>query len=449
MNFTPTTPVLAVSAFNRLIQQTLASTIPLSWVAGEISNLTLAASGHWYFSLKDATAQVRCVMFRGRNQYVDWQPANGMQVEVRATPGLYEPRGEFQLQVDTLRRAGAGLLFEAFERLKRQLELEGLFAESRKRILPAMPRQIGIITSPQAAALRDVLTTLKRQMSGLPVIIYPCQVQGTTAAAQIVAALNVAYQRAECDVLIICRGGGSLEDLWSFNEESVVRAVAASPIPIISGIGHETDFTLTDFVADARAPTPTAAAVLASPDRNQLAQALDRMQMRLTRQWQHRLLQYQQQLAHFGQRLIHPGKKLGTQQAQVYHLASRLHHAYHSSNQQHTWRHQQLAQRLKQQLPSITRLSQTLLQQQNRLHFAMRQQLTRQHTALNAIDSHLKHLSPSAVLLRGYSLVRNEHGEIIRDTTQISVNEKLSIHFAEDSADVQVRKLHANQRLKK
>ena len=171
--------------------------------------------------------------------------------------------------------------------------------------------------------------------------------------------------------------------------------------------------------------------------------------MRLTRQWQHRLLQYQQQLAHFGQRLIHPGKKLGTQQAQVYHLASRLHHAYHSSNQQHTWRHQQLAQRLKQQLPSITRLSQTLLQQQNRLHFAMRQQLTRQHTALNAIDSHLKHLSPSAVLLRGYSLVRNEHGEIIRSTSQISVNEKLNIHFAEDSAEIQVRKLHKNRQLKK
>lgn len=449
MNFTSTTPVLAVSAFNRLIQQTLASSIPLSWVAGEISNLTMAASGHWYFSLKDATAQVRCVMFRGRNQYVDWQPANGMQVEVRATPGLYEPRGEFQLQVDTLRRAGAGLLFEAFERLKRQLEQEGLFAESRKRVLPAMPGKIGIITSPQAAALRDVLTTLKRQMPGLPAIIYPCQVQGTPAAGQIVTALHAAYQRAECDVLIICRGGGSLEDLWSFNEESVVRAVAASPIPIISGIGHETDFTLTDFAADARAPTPTAAAVLASPDRNQLTQTLDRIHLRLNRQWQHRLLQHRQQLAHLTQRLMHPGKKLGTQQTQVYHLASRLRHAYQNLNQRLGWRHQQLAQRLKQQLPNITQLSQTLLQQQNRLHFAMRQQLKRQHIALAAIDSHLKHLSPQAVLLRGYSLVRNEHGEIIRSTSQISVNEKLNIHFAEDSAEIQVRKLHKNRQLKK
>ena len=449
MNFTPTTPILAVSAFNRLVQQTLASTIPLTWVAGEISNLTRAASGHWYFSLKDATAQVRCVMFRGRNQYVDWQPENGMQVEVRATPGLYEPRGEFQLQVDTLRRAGLGMLFEAFERLKRQLEQEGLFDDTRKRAIPAMPRRIGIITSPQTAALRDVLTTLKRKMPGLPVILYPCQVQGTAAAVQIVAALNTAYQRAECDVLIICRGGGSIEDLWSFNDESVARTVAASPIPIISGVGHETDFTITDFVADLRAPTPTAAAALASPDRNQLLQSLDMLQARLTRQLRHRLFQQQQQLTHLTQRLIHPGKKLDTQQAQLNHLASRLRHAYQSVSQQRIWRHRQLAQRLRHQLPAPGIYIQALQQQQSRLQLAMRHQLTRRLTALERIDSHLKHLSPTAVLARGYSLVRNKQGDIIRSTVQISVHEELSIHFASDSADVQVRKLHRSNRLKK
>ena len=449
MNFTPTPNILAVSAFNRLVQQTLSSTIPLTWIAGEISNLTRAASGHWYFSLKDATAQVRCVMFRGRNQYIDWQPENGMQVEVRATAGLYEPRGEFQLQVETLRRAGLGALFEAFERLKRQLELEGLFAPERKRPMPPMPRRIGIITSPQAAALRDVLTTLKRQMPGLPVILYPCQVQGTPAAAQIVAALNTAYQRAECDILIICRGGGSIEDLWSFNEESVARTVAASPIPIISGVGHETDFTITDFVADLRAPTPTAAAVLASPDRNQLLQSLDLLQARLARQLRHHLFQQQQRLTHLGQRLIHPGKKLGAQQAQLNLLASRLRHTYHTTSQQRNWRQQQLAQRLRQLLPSITPHAKILAQQQNRLQLAMHRSLAQRQTALENIDSHLKHLSPTAVLARGYSLIRNELGEIIHNTAQISVNEKLSIHFAHDSADVQVRKLHVGNRLKK
>ena len=216
----PTQPVLSVSALNRLAREMLEQTLPLTWIAGEISNLTRAASGHWYFSLKDASAQVRCVMFRGRNQFIDWQPDNGMQVEVRATPTLYEARGEFQLQVDTLRRAGLGALFEAFEQLKGKLEQEGLFESARKRSLPPFPQRIGVVTSLQAAALRDVLTTLKRRMPGLPVVLYPTPVQGADAAPQIVAALQNAYRRAECDVLILCRGGGSIEDLWPFNEEN-------------------------------------------------------------------------------------------------------------------------------------------------------------------------------------------------------------------------------------
>lgn len=449
MYFVPSQQVLAVSAFNRLVQQMLANTIPLTWIAGEISNLTRAASGHWYFSLKDASAQVRCVMFRGRNQYVDWQPENGMQVEIRAIPGLYEPRGEFQLQVDSLRRAGLGQLFEAFERLKQQLEQEGLFAEARKRPVPAMPCRIGIITSPQAAALRDVLTTLKRKMPGIPVILYPCQVQGSTAPAQIVSALKLAYQRAECDVLIICRGGGSMEDLWSFNDEYVVRTIAGSPIPIISGVGHETDFTITDFVADQRAATPTAAALLASPDRSQLLQTLDLRQARLTRQMRNHLFQQQQRLDPIQHRLVHPGKRLDVQLSQLDHLASRLRHAYHTSSQNRIWGLSQFKQRLKPLIPSITPYAQRLEQQHNRLKSALHHQLVRRLTALNTIDSHLKHLSPTAVLARGYSIVRNEYGEIIRDASQISVHEKLSIHFVKDSADVQVRKLYLVNRLKK
>lgn len=427
----------------------LSGAIPLTWVAGEISSLTCAPSGHWYFSLKDAAAQVRCVMFRSRNQYLDWQPANGMQVEVRASAGLYEPRGEFQLQVDTLRRAGLGKLFEAFERLKRQLAQEGLFEPARKRAIPAIPRRLGIITSPQAAALHDVLSTLRRQMPGLPILLYPCQVQGAAAAAQIVAALNQAYLRAECDVLIICRGGGSIEDLWPFNEESVARAVAASPIPIISGIGHETDFTITDFVADLRAPTPTAAAVLASAHHEQLAQALDALQLRLSRQW-HQILQLrQQQLKRLGERLVHPGRRLGAQQTLLTQLAGRLRINYQHSAQRRLWQYSHLAQRLARQEPDIRTQASAVLALQNRLKRALHAQLTSAFDTIAQKNSHLQHLNPMAVLARGYSVVRNEVGEIVHDVAQIGVGEKLRLQFANGSAEAQVRKRYSPQRLKK
>lgn len=449
MNPTPASPVLTVSAFNHLIQQTLLGAVPLTWIAGEISSLTRAASGHWYFSLKDATAQVRCVMFRGRNQYLDWQPENGMQVEVRATPSLYEARGEFQLQIDTLRRAGLGLLFEAFERLKRQLAGEGLFDPGRKRAIPAMPRKLGIITSPQAAALHDVLTTLWRQMPNLPVLLYPCQVQGATAAAQIVAALNQAYARAECDVLIICRGGGSIEDLWPFNEESVARTVAASPIPIISGIGHETDFTITDFVADLRAPTPTAAAVLATTHHEQWEQALDTIQARMSRHLRQQIQQQQQQLNRLEERLIHPGRRLSAQRALLDQLARRLRDNYQHTGQRRIWQQSQLSQRLQRQLPSLSPYLNALQQQQHRLMLTMRINLNQYRTAIEHADTHLQHLSPTAVLARGYSLVRNEKGEIIHTAGQIDIGEKLHLHFAQGGAEVQVRKRHLTYRLKK
>jgi exodeoxyribonuclease VII large subunit len=439
--------ILTVSSFNRWIQQTLISTIPLTWVAGEISNLTRAASGHWYFSLKDAQAQVRCVMFRGRNQFIDWLPENGMQVEVRATAGLYEPRGEFQLQVENLRRAGLGALFEAFERLKRKLELEGLFDSARKRAIPAMPRQIGIITSPQAAALQDVLTTLNRLMPSLPVILYPCQVQGATAPAQIVNALNTAYQRAECDVLIICRGGGSIEDLWAFNDEQVARTVAASPIPIISGVGHETDFTITDFVSDSRAPTPTAAAAMACPDRNQLLQSLDLLQARLSRQLRAQIFQRQQKLHLLAARLVHPGQRIQSQRNALQQAANRLRLAHQASMQQRIWRQAQLQFRLKQ--PEIDGYRSQLTQFQNRMQLTMQHTLNRRQTTLQHLRNELNHLSPNAVLTRGYAIISNEQGDIVHNTENLDINAKLSIHFAHDSVDAQVRRLYATNRLKK
>ena len=279
----PLQPVISVAELNRLTRDLLERNLPLMWVAGEISNFKRYGSGHCYFTLKDAQAQVDCVMFRGRAQLLGWQPQDGTKVEVRALPTLYEARGKFQLSVEVMRRAGLGALYEAFERLKAKLEQEGLFDPARKRPLPRFPRAVGVVTSPQAAALRDVLTTLKRRMPGLPVILYPTPVQGEGAGSRIAAAISLAGARRECDVLIVCRGGGSIEDLRSFNEEAVARAILTSPVPVVTGIGHETDFTIADFVADARAPTPTGAATLASPGRDELSRLLLQQAHRLLR----------------------------------------------------------------------------------------------------------------------------------------------------------------------
>src|SRR5512146_927891 len=276
--------IVTVSALVRSVRDLLEQRYPLLWVAGEISNCVRAKSGHLYFSLKDETAQVRCVMFRNRGLYLDWEPREGLRVEVRALVTLYEPRGDFQLNVESMRRAGQGALFEAFLKLRDNLDKEGLFDAAHKRPLPPYPRRIGIVTSPQAAALRDVLTTLARRNPSIPVIIYPSPVQGEGAAQQLAAAVATAARRAECDLLILCRGGGSIEDLWAFNDENLARAIHACPIPVVTGIGHETDFTIAEFVADRRAATPTAAAELAAPARDELLADLRRLRQSLARQ---------------------------------------------------------------------------------------------------------------------------------------------------------------------
>src|SRR5262245_59951081 len=266
----PALRILSVTELLRSVRDTLERRFPLAWVRGELSNLSRAPSGHCYFTLKVGTAQVDCVMFRSRAATLDWEPREGMQVEVRALPTLYEPRGRFQLTVEGMRRAGLGPLYERFLRLKEKLGAEGLFDERLKRELPPFPRAIGVITSLAAAALRDVLTTLARRNPAIEVIVYPVPVQGDGAAERIATMLKRAARRAECDVLLLVRGGGSIEDLWPFNEEAVARAIRACPIPVVAGVGHETDFTIADFAADRRAPTPTAAAELASDSRARL-----------------------------------------------------------------------------------------------------------------------------------------------------------------------------------
>ena len=430
----PALPVLTVSELNRMARRALESQLPLLWVEGEVSNFTRAASGHWYFSLKDASAQVRCVMFRGRNQFADFTPVNGDHVEIRALPSLYEARGEFQLGAEQIRRAGAGRLYEAFLKLKAKLDAEGLFDPARKRTVPRFPRILGVVTSPQAAALHDVLTALARRMPGLPVIVYPTPVQGAGAGAQIAAAIRTAGEHAECDVLLVCRGGGSLEDMWAFNDEAVARAIAASPMPVVSGVGHETDFTLADFAADLRAPTPTAAAELASPARQELQQQLGH----LARQLRHRMERKQhaemQRLDFLTRRLVHPADQLRRQQRVLEQLTQRLHHATRSRVTREQLRIAQLNQRLVTPMHVIRREQQTLDTLRRRTRQATEAGLVQRRLDLARLSSSLAHLNPEGVLARGYSIVQLESGKVVQDAAALSTGDRIGIRFHRGAA---------------
>ena len=425
----PSLPVLTVSELNRMARRALEMQIPLLWVEGEVSNFVRAASGHWYFSLKDANAQVRCVMFRGRNQFTDFTPANGDHVEVRALPSLYEARGEFQLGAESIRRAGAGRLYEAYLKLKAKLETEGLFDPANKRSLPTFPRCIGIVTSTQAAALHDVLTALRRRMPGLPIILYPTPVQGAGAGAQIASAIRTAGQRAECDVLLVCRGGGSLEDLWAFNDEAVARAIAASPMPVVSGVGHETDFTLADFAADLRAPTPTAAAELASPVCQELLLDLEQ----LARQLQHHLTRRQQsetqRLDYLARRLLHPAEQLSRRQQELSQLSQRLRQATRTRLTHEQLKLTQLSQRLISPHHVVQREQQGLAALSARARRAVQSSLTQHQLGLTRLASSLAHLSPEGVLARGYSIVQLENGTVVQDAATLNAGDTLDIRL--------------------
>ena len=432
-------PVLTVSELNRMARRALEAQLPLLWVEGEVSNFIRAASGHWYFSLKDASAQVRCVMFRGRNQFSGFTPANGDHVEIRALPSLYEARGEFQLGAESIRRAGAGRLYEAFLKLKAKLEAEGLFDPLGKRALPRFPRCIGIVTSPQAAALHDILTALARRMPGLPVILYPTPVQGTGAGAQIAAAIRTAGTRAECDVLLVCRGGGSLEDLWAFNDEAVVRAIAASPMPVVSGVGHETDFTLADFAADLRAPTPTAAAELVSPVREELLQQLGR----LAHQLHHHLARKQQnetqRLDYLSRRLVHPAEQLRRQQLELGQWTQRLHNATRTRLTRERLQLTQLGQRLVTPLHLVQREQQKLDALSARAQRAVQSGLVQRQLNLARFDSSLGHLSPEGVLARGYSIVQLENGKIVQDAALLKAGDSIGIRLHRGQARATIK----------
>ena len=367
----------------------------LVWVSGEISNFTRAASGHCYFNLKDSAAQVRCVFFRQKAQFAGFALKDGLAVEVRATASIYEARGEFQLNVETVRLAGIGALYEKFERLKARLAAAGWFAAERKRPLPAFPRAVGIVTSVHAAALRDILTTLGRRWPAMPVILYPAAVQGEGAAAEIALAIATASARAEVDVLIVARGGGSIEDLWAFNEEIVARAVYESSLPIVSGVGHETDFTICDFTADARAPTPTGAATLVVPDRRAVQAGVAGIGERWRRASRHAQETRLQRIDNLARRLVHPAARLAQQRRDSAALAFRLDRAY-------------------------------------------RGQLERGRAQIAALGRSLAHLNPQAVLERGYAIVTTADGAIVHDAERLAIGEDVGLAFARGTAGARI-----------
>jgi len=438
-------PVLPVSLFVSSARLLLERHLGLVWISGEVSGCTRAASGHLYFTLKDASAQIRCVFFRQKAQGLTITLREGLAVEVRAVASIYEARGEFQLNVETVRLAGLGALYERFLVRKRALEAAGLFDTARKRRLPAHPRGVGIITSRNAAALRDVLTTLARRFSGLPVILYPASVQGAAAAGEVAAAIRLANEHGQVDVLIVCRGGGSLEDLWAFNEDAVARAVFESRLPVVSGVGHETDFTICDFVADVRAATPTAAAALVAPDRGALSGALLELRRRVLRACAHQLGASAQRLDAAARRLVHPAARLAQQGERARALGERLSRAF-------AHRRADAAHRLHAARARLAREARTPLPHGARVATASRalarsgrDRLARAARDAERLGSALALLNPEAVLDRGYAIVTAQAGEIVSDARQIRIGEDIGVTFAQGRATAAVRTVEADE----
>ena len=438
---------ISVSELNALAKALLEDHLAGLWIAGEVSNLTRAASGHYYFSLKDSRAQVRCAMFKGAAMRLAKPLKEGDHIEVSGKISIYEARGEFQITVNEVRLKGLGQLYEAYERLKAQLQAEGAFSAERKKPLPARPQCIGIVTSLAAAALRDVVTTLNRRAPEIPVIVYPTPVQGTGSELQIAQAIKTASQRAECDVLIVCRGGGSIEDLWAFNEEPVVRAIEACAIPVVSGVGHETDFTLADFVADVRAPTPTGAAELVSPNRQESLHRLAQAQVRLKIVLEQRYFDASQKLDWLARQIRHPRQKLDEQRTYIHKLAQTLSYSMTQNVRAHTARFEHQTQVLQHYRPDVSVYRQDIDRFQTTLSHAFRQLLARRRQSLAAQASLLEAVSPQHILERGFSVVKNTRGQVIRNADVLKQGQKLHITFADGETDVRVTKEQGQQDL--
>ncbi|EJG0970140.1 exodeoxyribonuclease VII large subunit [Vibrio parahaemolyticus] len=426
--------IFTVSRLNAEVRLLLENEMGIVWLVGEISNFSAPVSGHWYLTLKDSRAQVKCAMFRGNNRRVTFKPANGNQVLVKARLSLYEPRGDYQLIIESMQPEGDGRLQQEFEELKMKLAAEGLFAQTNKLPLPEHPKRVGVITSKTGAALYDILDVLKRRDPSLPVVIYPTMVQGDDAAIQIAQAIGRANSRNECDVLIVGRGGGSLEDLWCFNNEILARTIAASQIPIISAVGHEVDMTIADFVADVRAPTPSAAAELVSRDNSHKDQSLVAKQHKLASAMRYYLAQQKQQSAQLLHRLErqHPSYQLQHQSQQLDELDMRLRRAmqhFIDTRQQAVERkHHRLqlnspAKHLAQQKSRLERVEHKLLDAMDRKLLTMRHQLA---IAAEKLDT----VSPLATLKRGYSITQTDQGKVVTSADDVKTGDLLVTRLA-------------------
>ena len=376
--------IFSVSEINRLVKKVLTDSFDSVWIKGEISNFIKASSGHWYFTIKDNTSQVRCTMFRGKNNFVNWEVKDGDLVEIHCNIGLYEARGEYQLNVNKIQKSGLGELFEAFQLLKTKLEKEGLFDEKNKKIIPESIKTIGVISSESGAVIKDIITTINRRNRCINIIIYPSQVQGPASIENIINAIQVANIRNEVDVLIIARGGGSIEDLWSFNDERVVRAIASSNIATISAIGHETDFTIADFIADLRAPTPTAAAEMVSRELSLFFENLTSFQQDLFQIMQNKFQEIYQQIDQYEKRLLSPQEKIKTQNILIDNLSKRI-------------------------------------------QTSMLRYLDSCQNKVESLEQSLILLNPNEILSRGYAIAFNKNNKAITNVEDISLNDKIKI----------------------
>ncbi len=427
--------IYTVSRLNSEVRLLLESEMGIVWLVGEISNFSAPVSGHWYFSLKDARAQVKCAMFRGNNRRVTFKPENGNQVLVKARLSLYEPRGDYQLIVESMQPEGDGKLSQEFEKLKMELAAEGLFAQSLKKPLPQNPTRVGIVTSKTGAALYDILDVLKRRDPGLEVVIYPTMVQGESAAFEIAQAIGRANTRNECDVLIVGRGGGSLEDLWCFNHEVVARTIAASHIPVISAVGHEVDVTIADFVADVRAPTPSAAAELVSRDQSHKNQAIQARNIRLTNAVKSYLSQITYQLHQTTHQLEkqHPSYQLERQAQKLDELEAGLTKAITEQLHSAIYRLQNSNHKLQLASPdnSITQYRYVLTQSKQKLKEAMEKKLTHSRHQLAIQAEKLDTVSPLATLKRGYSITKDKTGQVIIQASEVKKGDQITTRFVD------------------
>lgn len=435
--------IYTVSRLNQTVRLLLEQEIGQVWISGEISNFTQPASGHWYFTLKDNTAQVRCAMFRNSNRRVTFRPQHGQQVLVRASITLYEPRGDYQIIVESMQPAGEGLLQQKYEQLKATLSAEGLFDQQYKQPLPSPAHCVGVITSKTGAALHDILHVLKRRDPSLPVVIYPTAVQGDDAPGQIVRAIELANARQECDVLIVGRGGGSLEDLWSFNDERVARAIFASRMPVVSAVGHETDVTIADFVADLRAPTPSAAAEMVSRNQLELLRQLQNGQQRLEMAMDYFLANRTRRFTQLHHRLQqqHPQLRLARQQTVLERLRQRMNVAVESQLKRAVQRQQRVTQRLNQHNPQprIYRAQTRIQQLEYRLAENLRARLSSTRERFGNAVTHLEAVSPLSTLARGYSVTTATDGKVLKQTKQVKAGDVLTTRLSDGWVESEVK----------